>query len=194
MKTRSRLKSVCFLITALFGFLVSCTNDIKQIKAFEEEQNLPVMNVDTLQILYSDSAKLKIKLLTNKLLRYSPYDKPYMVFPEGIKVYFYNRDEKLESSLIANYAHFNEKTEIWEARGNVVIVNRDGDVITTPQVFWDRRKAKVYSEKEVRIRKKDEIINGIGFDADQNFYEYTIWKFRGVISLNAEPTDSSAVQ
>lgn len=174
------------LSMAVGAWLGSCTNKLSEIKAFERAENLPVLKVDTLEVLYSDSAKLKIKLATNKLLRFAGYEKPYMEFPEGLKVYFYNANQKLESSLVADYALFNEKSEIWEARGNVVIVNREGEVITTPELFWDRKKQKLYSDKEVRIRTRDEILLGTGFDADQNFSRYTIWKLSGVLNVDTE--------
>jgi LPS export ABC transporter protein LptC len=178
-------KPVTGFLTGLL-LLAACSNDIQEIKAFEEPENLPVMKVRDLEVLYSDSAQLKVKVVAPRLLRFNTFEKPFTEFPDGIKVYFYDEGQKPESNLVADYALFNEKSDIWEARGNVIIVNQQGDVITTPEVYWDRRKALLYSEKEVRIKKKEETLHGIGFDADQNFNRYTIRKFSGVIQVDTE--------
>ena len=186
MLTKQIRAGLGFLSGILALLVLSCSNDIGEIKAFEEPEVRPVLKVEGLEVLYSDSARLQIKVTADSLLRFTNNGQPYMEFPKGIRVYFYDSSEKPESSLSADYARFNEKDDRWEARGNVVIVNREGEVITTPEVTWDRRKARLFSDKEVRIRKKEEILYGVGFDADERFNRYTIHRFSGVISVSTE--------
>jgi len=77
-----------------------------------------------------------------------------------------------------------EKEAIWEAKGNVVARNTHMETLNTEFLIWDEKKEKIYSEHDVQITTKDEIIYGRGFEADQNFDKWKITKVSGVINLD----------
>ena len=165
--------------------LLSCENDIKQLNSITDIKNFPTQSARNIEILYSDSAIVKLKIIAAVMARYTTEDEPYVEFPEGLEVLFYNQDKLVESSLTANYAIYHEKDDIWEVKDNVVVVNKKGDIINTEEMIWNKKTETISSDKFVKITKKDEIIYGDGFDADQNFINYTIHNIKGILNLNS---------
>ncbi len=164
--------------------LFACTNDIRQINFPVNLDSLPIQSAKNIEILYSDSAILKVKISAPKLERYTNTKEPYIEFVDGIKVLFYDNDKNIVSSLKSNYAIFDEKSETWEAKEDVVVINTKGEVIKTELLIWDRKKKLLYSDKFVKITTKEEVLYGDGFEADQNFNNYTIHNTTGIINLN----------
>ncbi len=183
IRYKSSIAVMIFIVTAMF---FSCKSDIKQINSLADIKNFPNQSAKNIEILYSDSAKVKMKIFAPVLNRFMNEDEPYIEFPEGIKVLFYTVNQEIESSLKSNYAIFYEVPDIWEAEEDVVVVNKDGDIINTELLIWERKKELIHSDKFVKITTKDEILYGEGFEADQNFTNYTIHKPTGVLNLNNE--------
>ena len=56
---------------------------------------------------------------------------PYVEFPKSIRVVFYDKQGNQEAFLKANYAKYLPKENRWNARGNVVVINSEKEVIFT---------------------------------------------------------------
>ncbi len=106
---------------------------------------------------------------------YTEAQEPYREFRRGIKITTYQKDSAnvVDAVLTADYAINYDKRQLWEARGNVVIVKNDPDStrIYTQQIFWDQRSGKVYSNVDSRIVRKmgadDFMVSG--FETDEEF-------------------------
>ena len=86
----------------------------------------------------------------------------------------------------ANYAKQMMNTQIWESKGNVVVVNKMGEQINTELMYWDQRKGLIYSDAYVKITTPDKIIEGNGFEANQDFTDYQIKDIIGTINLKED--------
>ena len=42
------------------------------------------------------------------------------------------------------------------------------------ELIWDEREGKLYTDKFVRVTRKDEIIQGYGFETDEKFQKSTM--------------------
>ena len=58
----------------------------------------------------------------------------------------------------------------------MVVINVLGDTLYCQELWWDRNRTgfEFYTDKEVRIRRKLQIIDGIGMEARQDFKEWVI--------------------
>jgi hypothetical protein len=68
-----------------------------------------------------------------------------------------------------------------------VVINKEGEVLNTDQLFWDERLKIIYSNAFVKITRPNEVIMGEGFEADETFSRWKIKKIQGTIYLQDEP-------
>ncbi len=153
----------------------------KEETTIPEEYNGPIVEATNLTTLYSDSARIKMKMTTPIQLEFDNGDRE---FPNGLNLEFFEKDGSTSSTLRADYCYFTKKDGLYKATGNVIIKGmKHNDQLNTEELFWNEKKEIVFTEKFVRIEKDGEIHMGDGLEARQDFSEYTILKSRGNISL-----------
>ena len=186
-KTKNRL---IIKLSILFVFC-SCETDMVRIQQVTQNQNLPQETAYNIDIIYSENAILQARLKSPQLDRYES-DNSYFELPKGMKITFYDNNKEQQSELTANYGVSYEKKEIMEARENVVVVNKKGEILNTEHLIWDKAKEKILSDEFVKITTKDEIIFGDSFEANQDFSRYKIFKIKGTINLqNNDSTETN---
>jgi len=183
--TKKNITSGFFLLALFLGLLTGCENDLEKVKLISEHHSLPVETSENLEILYSDSAKVKLKLNAPVLERFYD-DKPYTELPKGVHVEFYNDQMETISVLTAGYAIRYDSESMMEAKSNVVVINQKGEKLNTEHLIWNERSAKIYSDAFVRITTPDKVIFGNGFEANQDFTNYRIFKIKGTININKD--------
>lgn len=165
----------------------SCENDIGEVNSITSanEKKLPAESGKNVEIMYSDSARVRAKLTAVQLDRYVG-TKTYMVMPKGMEVIFYNEKQEEQTKLTANYGigfDNGKGMEHMEAKGNVIVINEKGDKLNTEHLIWNALTEKIYTNEFVKITTKDEVIWGDGLEANQDFSEYEIKNVKGQISL-----------
>ena len=129
------------------------------------------------EMLYSDSAQVKVKINAPLLLRYTDRNAPRQVFPEGVKIIFFDPNKQIQSQLTGRYAVRYEtqgRTIIRDSvRWNSVQLER----LETTELIWDEKQNIVYSDKFVKITKPGEVIYGWGFRTNQSF---TNWRINAI--------------
>lgn len=117
-------------------------------------------------------------LSTPLMERYELAKDPYMEFRYGIELITYDSLGAESSRLLADYAIYYERRELWEARGNVTATSSDGNRLFTQQLFWNQKTDQVYSNVDSRIESADDVFTGQGFQSDSSFRE---WEFRNTV-------------
>ena len=173
----------------MLGFS-SCENDIAVVNTITSvnEKKLPVQSDVNVEIMYSDSARVRAKLTGPKLDRYAGV-KPYMELPKGLEIIFYDEHHKEQTKLTADYGigfDNGNGMEHMEAKRNVVVINQKGDKLNTEHLIWNAITKKIFTDEFVKITTKDEIIWGDGLVANQDFSDYTIKNVRGQINVKDE--------
>lgn len=178
-----RLKNfIVLFLSALF--FASCTNDLKDVMALPRNKLSPSQVGDSVTMLYTDSAQLKIMLKANRMLMFSKnVSEPFTVLPNGVFVTFFNEDEKVSATLKANYGVRYDISKKMEARYAVEVVNKNGEKLETEKLIWDERNKKIYTDAFVKISTPKEVIMGKGMVSNQDFTKYEIKKVTGQIQL-----------
>ncbi|MCK5782725.1 MAG: LPS export ABC transporter periplasmic protein LptC [Flavobacteriales bacterium] len=183
-----KVKEILFKsIVTLFGVAVlfSCENNIKEVKKLNETQINTDNNITDLNMIYTDSGIVKLRLISPLAIIHDDKEEPYKEFPKGLEVFFYkDRDTVVQNYLRANYGISYEKKEISEVRGDVIVINDKGDTLRTEKMFWDAKKKLIYSDELVRIIQKEQVIIGEdGFEADESFSYYSIRNSSGDLNI-----------
>ncbi len=83
-----------------------------------------------------------------------------------LRVDFFDEDGEVRSTLTANEGVLARRTNDMEVTDNVVIYAADGTILTTDKLTWNERKGKVESDRPVRVTKGDDVMTGVGVEAD----------------------------
>ena len=131
---------VCFSLL----FLSSCGNDMEEVKRLGSDVRVPISSTRNVEMIYSDSSRLRAKVNAPQRDTYLG-DDGYVEFTKGLKIEFYDTKSVLESKMNANYGISYTKTEIMEAKGNVVLESVKGDKLETEHLIWDQKADRIYS-------------------------------------------------
>lgn len=162
--------------------MTACLKSNHTIEEMQEKYTGPVIEVDTVETWYSDSAQLKIHLTAPKQ---SELQNGNREFPEGLYVQFYkDSTQKVPSYLKANYGILLKNQNLYKVSGNVIVENpEEHKKLTTEELFWSPHTKKITTKEQVIITTQKEIIKGVGMEAEQDFSSYTINQVTGILHV-----------
>jgi len=168
--------------------LFSCKNDVETINALTGEMNLPDQTAFNVEIEYSDNGIAMGKIISPELNIYDRAIEPYIEFPSGMEVMFYDSLGNTTSYIKSNYAIFYREQQLWEARDNVIAeeINK-AERLETEQLFWDQEAKLIYTDKFSKITNADGVFYGErGFEADQDMSYWTLKGSKGTVNVSEE--------
>ncbi len=169
-------------MTRFFLLLIffSCNNK-NIINDFVIKENYAVESITNSTIKYTFNGKLKAIIKLGKMERFN--DDQTIYLSEGVKLNFY-KNNNLISTLTSEKAEIDEKNNLLKAIVNVTLSDTEGKKLKSSSLFWNRDNDEVYTNENVTIKTKDEIIYGSGFKSDSRFEKYYIKNVKGKFSLN----------
>ena len=159
---------------------------IRQEKKILPREQVPAMVTDSFATLISDSGVTRYRIEALQWIFYDKTDTPYQEFPGGVYLEQFDEDLTVKASLKADYAHYNESSQIWTLRGNVHALNREGEQFDTPELKWNQQTHRVYSDTSIHITREKSIIEGVGFDSNEEMSKYTILNPTGIFPIKEE--------
>jgi LPS export ABC transporter protein LptC len=102
---------------------------------------------------------------------------------QGFFVTFFDNDEKISSTLKANYGIRYDVSRKMEAKYAVEVVNKNGEKLETEKLVWDEANKTIYTDAFVKITTADQVIMGKGLKSNQDFTKYQINEITGTINL-----------
>ncbi|MCB0665251.1 MAG: LPS export ABC transporter periplasmic protein LptC [Saprospiraceae bacterium] len=179
-----------YWIYLLLITLAGCVNDLAEVNQLFEQAETGTEVAKDIEMLYSDSAVVRVRIIGPTLIRYLEGDKPRDEFPDGVHVDFLEEDGSVNSTLDAQYAERFTRENLVIVRSNlndgipVILKNNRGEKLETSELIWDEGDSKVYTDKFVKITKPEEIIFAYGFTANQDFSQYTLQKVVGRVKVD----------
>ena len=166
-------------------FCYGC-NEKKNPNLFKEYKG-PIATFSNIETLFSDSAVVRIILNAPTQMDFKNGNRQ---FPNGIKINFFEKDQTNYATLTANSASYDINKKLYTAKGNVVVANAvKKETLKTEKLYWNPEEKKVYTDNFVKIETEQEIIQGQGLEADQDFSHYKILKPTGVFSLDNDESE-----
>lgn len=171
----------------VLAMLFSCENDIKKVEMLDRSDTMPVEIAENIKVYYSDSGMLRAYLQSPLMLKFEEEEEPYIEFPKGVKVIFYDSLEREQTQITARYGINYEDKRLMEARNKVVVINYEKDEkLETERLVWNQRKRIIFSDVFVKITTRDKVIYGDGLESDESFTKYTIKNPSGVIEADED--------
>lgn len=174
MRVRMVLGVVCVLA------LAACEREQQGRFVKVDPEQIPAHVVDDPVIHFLDSSHTKAVLRAGQARVYE--DRMETVLDSNVKVEFFSRTSGHRLSVLtADSAVVDDRTKDMTARGNVrVVADSSGTTLETPLLMWNNARQKLHSTEFVRIESPTEIIEGYGFESDQNLKNYKIYKVSGI--------------
>lgn len=179
MKHQTKFLILLFVVSLIIG---ACENDIQEVNEILSSSSAQMEVIEDVELLYSDSANLRVKILAPTLHRVLERNQQKEVFPDGVYVEFYENNE-VSSWLYADKAQRFEKEDKIIARENVLLYNVDRDTFRSDELVWDEKAERVYSDKVFKFSSPDEVIYGYKFNSNQQFTDFTFHKMSGLLQV-----------
>lgn len=168
----------------LLMFIVSCSKEKPiKISAIKDRAAMPTLHATDITTVISDSGITRYRISTPRWDMYDKSSQPYWEFPKGIHVERFNLEMKVDANIHSQYAKFNQNEKIWELRGKVRLINLQGELFETEQLFWNQNQERFYSDSLINITRATSVTRGIGFESDQSMTHYQIKHFKGVFPI-----------
>ncbi|MBO9701514.1 MAG: LPS export ABC transporter periplasmic protein LptC [Sporocytophaga sp.] len=170
-----------FLFLTATVILFSC----QQAKTYEQLKPYdgPVMEVNDIETIYSDSSVVRVRLKAPKELELQNGDK---LFPKGVFIEFFDKKGVKTSTLRGNSGKLEKEKNLYNVKGAVEIKSIEQQKkMNSEELFWDPGKDEVYCDTNtfVTITTPTEILMGRGLKTNQNFTSYKILHPTGVIDV-----------
>jgi len=175
----------------LFVFLAFASIGFSGCQTESESKKLnykgPKSELDGIDMIFSDSAKAMVRMVTEKQLTLFTEDR---VYPKEVKLFFYDKLGNTTTEIRGDSARFDRTKNYYKLMGHVVIHNPlKKETLKTSEFIWLPDQKKIYSEKAVQIRTPNEVFYGIGFDAAQDFSTYSLRQVTNSVFVMKEFTE-----
>ncbi|MDZ7877565.1 MAG: LPS export ABC transporter periplasmic protein LptC [Saprospiraceae bacterium] len=165
------------ILLSLF-FWAACKNEAAESLVVSRDQ-LGIDEGKNVEIIYSDSARIKVRVTGPTMLSYTERNDPKQVFPDGTKTYFYD-DNQLEMGVLSGkYAIRDEKKRQVIVRDSVIWESKTDGRLETSELVWDEATNIIKSTKFTKITRASETITGFNFQTDDKLSRWQILSPKG---------------
>jgi len=168
------MKHLPLIILSFFIFL-SCQEDVKPVvdETIKSDEDIPTQESWDSEIYITEAGNLKAIIHADHI---RAFEDEKMTYLEGVKIDFYNDNEKRTSTLTSKKGRVDDATRNMYAIDSVVAVNDSGTVLETNELMWENKSQKITTDKFVTITTNEERMEGYGFESDQSLENYIIYK------------------
>jgi len=163
-------------VTLFFG----CESNFKEVQKSNFTEFVPSGEAEKINLKYTDSGRIKVILVSPKMLEYGSVDFPFTEFPKGIDVILYDKNGK-RTLVKSNYAISYKLTNLIDLKGNVKITSQEGQNLETEQLYFDQKNEWFFTEKKFKFTDPKGVSSGQGIDFSKDFKFINSQKIAGEI-------------
>ncbi|MDG1023517.1 MAG: LPS export ABC transporter periplasmic protein LptC [Flavobacteriaceae bacterium] len=182
------LRVVVFTIALLF----SCEDNSQALREMNMDRQDPMAIANNIRMVYTDSLKIQAVLTAPKHIDYTNLSFRYSIFPEGLKVIFYDNLGN-ENEVLADYGILYDETKLIDLKGNVQLKSHEGSILTTNQLYWDSQSEWLFTEQAFTFEDKEYNFNALRLDTNRDFTKFQTGNLIGTITVS-EPLDTLSQQ
>ncbi|MDO5665399.1 MAG: LPS export ABC transporter periplasmic protein LptC [Bacteroidia bacterium] len=164
-------------VVVMFLFIVSCGKKNENLVNVKfDPEIMPSMVTKDVSTLISDSGKTRYKIVADVWEIYDKAKEPFWYFSKGFYLERYDANFNIEATVVADTTWRYTSKNLWRAKGNVEVKNREGHEFKSDELFWDQTTGKVYSDKYIEIKRGALELKGYGFESNTEMTNYRIIK------------------
>lgn len=168
------------------GIFFSCRNEIEEIRALTDDREFSVQTIRNGTFYYTENGKLSNTLEATVFDRYEG-ENPRIEVGEGFTLTIYDSLGGVDATLTARYGTWWDLEGRLVAREDVELINNEGSILQTEELYFVQDSDLVYTDKNVAITTEDATIYGKGLVSDSRFRQRQIKDVTGIMYID-EPT------
>lgn len=181
-----------FTLSLFTSLLIpSCGHKEHIAEAVNPNDSLPFMTSHGISNLISDSGIISYKIVAEDWFIYNEPQK--WTFLKGLFLEKFDSTFHIQWHVQSDTAYcHNNRT--WELRGRVVVLNREGDLFETEELFWDMQDHQLWNTMFMKITKPgtEQQLQGYNFRSNEQMTDYYITNSAGYTPVNDSSNDSNA--
>ena len=159
---------------ALAFVVYSCRSNLAEAEKLDLGKT-PLQTVDGMFFVRTENGQLKMRVESPRMEVFEHDTVSYDLFPEGIRVYGYSEDGKLETTIFSRTARHDKPApgsrrsgEVWSAFGDVVVRNIiQQETMETDTLYWDSEAKEIWTDCYVKMSSPSGHMQGYGMRSDE---------------------------
>lgn len=129
--------------------------------------------------LISDSGVIKYRIVSERWEINQNRKPTRWIFDKGLFLEQFDQKFHLQSYIQSDTAYYYDENRIWELRGRVRILTKDGLRYRSEQLFWDENKHELYSHVHSTLITPERELQGRYFRSDEQMTKYYVSNSKG---------------
>lgn len=162
------------------AFLASCQEQVEHTApAIHDRDSVAVMTSWGVNTLVSDSGVIKYRIVTERWEVNQNRNPSRWIFDKGLFLEQFDLKFHVQSYIQCDTAYYFDQKRLWELRGRVRILTKDGLRFSSEELFWDENRHELYSHKFSRLVTPERTLQGSYFRSDERMTKYIVTNTRG---------------
>ncbi len=160
-----------------------CTTETPEMDSFSRD-NLTLEKGKEVEIIYSDSAQVKVRVTGPEMLHNTDPGATSQIFPVGVRAFFYDPLQNQQSVLSGKYAIRDERARRVVIRDSVVWESVTDGRLETSELIWDETTNVIRSTKFCKITRQKDVIYGFNFETNDKLTAWRILSPKGALRVD----------
>ena len=172
-------KSVFIFLFSIIA-LLACTEEHEHTApAIRDKDSVPSMVSYGVNTLISDSGVIKYRIVTERWEMNDKRNPPRWIFDKGVFLTHFDQTLHIQSYIQCDTAYYFDKNRIWELRGRVRILTKQGLRFSSEELYWDEQKHEIWSHKFSHLKTPERELQGNYFKSNENMTKYIVTNTKG---------------
>lgn len=194
----SRFSSILLVAALWLGSMVSCTEEREHTApAIHDRDSVAMMTSYGVNTLISDSGIIKYRIVAERWEINDKRDPSRWIFDKGVLLTQFDQTLHVQSYIQCDTAYYFDKMHLWEMRGRVTILTKQGLHFSSEELYWDEDKHEIWSNKYSHLVTPDREMQGTRFRSDEKMTHYEVYNGKGSFSrgdIYNNPMDTMTTQ
>lgn len=194
---RIYLYKVLFAVCSFVAFC-SCTEPKEHTApAIYPRDSVAYMTTYGVNTLISDSGVIKYRIVTERWVVNKNLNPSRWIFHKGLFLEQFDEKFHVQSYIQSDTAYYYDVKHLWELRGRVRVLTKDGLRFSSEELFWDENKHELYSNKYSYLVTPERTLQGSYFRSDERMTRYYVTNTKGSFEksdMEKSPADTASVQ
>jgi LPS export ABC transporter protein LptC len=194
----SKFSSLLLVAAVWLGSVTSCTEEREHTApAIHDRDSVAMMTSYGVNTLISDSGVIKYRIVAERWEINDKRDPSRWIFDKGVLLTQFDQTLHVQSYIQCDTAYYFDNLHMWEMRGRVTILTKQGLRFSSEELYWDEDKHEIWSNKYSHLVTPDREMQGTRFRSDEQMTHYEVYNGKGSFSrgdIDKNPMDTMTTQ